>query len=156
MSTRYRVGEGPSKVFAPWDRSPKPTFGVPKEHVFWDTHTQITSERYPQSPCSATNCAAPRAGFWHKIVFFLLFSESAHLPAPWFKARPPSQGPEAGSGPPWSRKGLLVPVQQLVGTTNDRWRSCRGSAASLCLLRSRNTFTSDARSPETLQSAPTD
>lgn len=89
--------------------------------------------------------------------FFLLFSESARLPAPWFKARPPSQCPEAGSGPSLIQEGPPGSCAAACWhVTNDKWHSCRGSPASLCLLRSRNTFASDARSPETLQSAPTD
>lgn len=125
----------------------------PQRARVWDTPREITSQRYPQSPFLASDCAAPGAGFWHNIVFVVctfagtLIQSSPSVP----RSRSRFQ-----SRPDPGRASWFLCSSSSAHVTNDRCRSCRGSAASLCLLRSRNTFASDARSPETLQSAPTD
>lgn len=125
----------------------------PQRARVWGAPREITSQRYPQSPCSALNCAAPGAGFWHNIVFVVCtFAGTLIQSSPSV----PRSRSRFWSRPDPGRASWSLCSSSPAHVTNDRWRSCRGSAASLCLLRSRNTFASDAWSPETLRSAPTD
>lgn len=125
----------------------------PQRVCVWDTPWKLPHSDTHNPP------ALPQIALLQEQVFgTTLFLLSARLLAPWFKARPtvPTSRSRFWSRPDPGKASWFLCSSSSAHVTNDRWRSCRGSTASLCLLRSRNTFASDARSPETLQSAPTD